>query len=689
MRQAIGVEKIALFGVSYGTKLALAYAARYPAAGRAARARLGRRADRSRRLLAGEPRRDPARAADALPARAARTSPPTRSRTSPRSCSACARAASLYGPLVSAQGRRHRARIGSVRLLDLLYRRATSTPRCAPTSRGAVRSALDGRPGAPAATRAARGARGQPGSGRVPQRRAVRGDRLRGGSARLGAHDAGRGTRAAAAKPRSRALPAAALDPFDRTTALFASPTVQLCSRWPSAPAEPAIQDGPFPAVPTVVLAGEDDLRTPLESARRVAARIPGATLVPVPEMGHSVLDGFPRTCGLRTVDDFFSDRPLRRCPPRRREFPPVPMAPALAVRGARRSRASADGPGRTVFAVGAHADRRARPDLLRAALIASPDQDVVHVGGLRAGYARAGLRTPRAARHGVRARRARGISAARRAAVTRGPRGVLRVTGRCRSRGTARASRGTDSVAGTARRQAGARRAPSALAAGAPRVHRVAGLGSFISVGRSLDQAIERVKRADELGYDSAYVTHIAGRDSLTLLMAYAAATENIKLGHRRAADLLAHAGRDRAAGRHDRRVLRRAHGARASACRTPSRSRTGTARRSSGPCPRCASTSRPCAPCSPATTCPRASSSRPTSTSWATSRAPTCPIYVAALSPNMLQLAGEVADGVMLWLCNPSYIRDVVMPEVRPAASAPARAWTDSTSSPRCRRP
>ena len=59
-----------------------------------------------------------------------------------------------------------------------------------------------------------------------------------------------------------------------------------------------------------------------------------------------------------------------------------------------------------------------------------------------------------------------------------------------------------------------------------------MAGLGSFISVGKSLDQAVERVKRADELGYDSAYVTHIAGRDSLTLLMAYAAATENIKLG-------------------------------------------------------------------------------------------------------------------------------------------------------------
>jgi alkanesulfonate monooxygenase SsuD/methylene tetrahydromethanopterin reductase-like flavin-dependent oxidoreductase (luciferase family) len=30
------------------------------------------------------------------------------------------------------------------------------------------------------------------------------------------------------------------------------------------------------------------------------------------------------------------------------------------------------------------------------------------------------------------------------------------------------------------------------------------------------------------------------------------------------------------------------------------------------------------------------------------------------------MLHLAGEIGDGVMLWLCNPDYIRDVVVPEV-----------------------
>jgi alkanesulfonate monooxygenase SsuD/methylene tetrahydromethanopterin reductase-like flavin-dependent oxidoreductase (luciferase family) len=43
-----------------------------------------------------------------------------------------------------------------------------------------------------------------------------------------------------------------------------------------------------------------------------------------------------------------------------------------------------------------------------------------------------------------------------------------------------------------------------------------------------------------------------------------------------------------------------------------------------------------------------------------------PNLPIFIAALSPVMLRLAGEIADGVILWLCNPDYIRDVVVPEV-----------------------
>ena len=40
--------------------------------------------------------------------------------------------------------------------------------------------------------------------------------------------------------------------------------------------------------------------------------------------------------------------------------------------------------------------------------------------------------------------------------------------------------------------------------------------------------------------------------------------------------------------------------------------------------------------------------------------------PIYLAGLSPAMLRLAGEIADGVVLWACPASYIADVVTREV-----------------------
>jgi alkanesulfonate monooxygenase SsuD/methylene tetrahydromethanopterin reductase-like flavin-dependent oxidoreductase (luciferase family) len=40
--------------------------------------------------------------------------------------------------------------------------------------------------------------------------------------------------------------------------------------------------------------------------------------------------------------------------------------------------------------------------------------------------------------------------------------------------------------------------------------------------------------------------------------------------------------------------------------------------------------------------------------------------PIYLAGLSPGMLRLAGELADGVVLWACPAGYVRDVVVPEV-----------------------
>ncbi len=55
---------------------------------------------------------------------------------------------------------------------------------------------------------------------------------------------------------------------------------------------------------------------------------------------------------------------------------------------------------------------------------------------------------------------------------------------------------------------------------------------GCFISTGRALAPAIERVKLAESLGYESVYTTHIAGRESLTVCTAYALATSAIRIG-------------------------------------------------------------------------------------------------------------------------------------------------------------
>jgi alkanesulfonate monooxygenase SsuD/methylene tetrahydromethanopterin reductase-like flavin-dependent oxidoreductase (luciferase family) len=193
-----------------------------------------------------------------------------------------------------------------------------------------------------------------------------------------------------------------------------------------------------------------------------------------------------------------------------------------------------------------------------------------------------------------------------------------------------------------------------------------VAGLGTFISVGKSLDQAVGRVKRAEELGYDSAYVTHIAGRDSLAVLMCYAADTERIKLGtgvlpiYSRTPVATAQTAATIDEFSHGRMVLGLgvSHAVTVENWYGTKIERPVSAMREYVEAVRAMFTGSD----------PPGGDFFPTNFRFMgyQPRAE-LPIYVAALSPNMLQLAGEIADGVMLWLCNPDYIRDVVVPEVR----------------------
>ena len=189
---------------------------------------------------------------------------------------------------------------------------------------------------------------------------------------------------------------------------------------------------------------------------------------------------------------------------------------------------------------------------------------------------------------------------------------------------------------------------------------------GCFISTGRSFEQAVERVKLAESLGYHSAFVTHIAGRESLTVVTAYALATERIRVGTgvvpiytrtpatmaQTAAtiDELSNGRLTLGLGVSHRAVVEGWHGQAIDHPVSEMREYVSIVRailRGDQP---------------------------PAGEKWQTGfrlagieHRPSLPIFIAALSPAMLRLAGEIGDGVMLWLCNPSYIRDVVVPAVR----------------------
>lgn len=87
------------------------------------------------------------------------------------------------------------------------------------------------------------------------------------------------------------------------------------CRRWPPLERAPPAPTGPLPRVPTLLLAGELDLATPLEDAREQLLRAPAGRLVVIPGMGHSVLARDPSGCALRAAERFLAGRRVEaRC---------------------------------------------------------------------------------------------------------------------------------------------------------------------------------------------------------------------------------------------------------------------------------------------------------------------------------------------------------------------------------------
>jgi pimeloyl-ACP methyl ester carboxylesterase len=115
-------------------------------------------------------------------------------------------------------------------------------------------------------------------------------------------------------RAESRLSPAA-VAPFTARV-VFAGAVIDDCERWPTAGAAPPREPGSLPAVPTLILSGENDVRTSLEQADALAAAIPGASVLEVPNVGHAVLADDRSGCTKRAVFAFLGGDPVAACPP-------------------------------------------------------------------------------------------------------------------------------------------------------------------------------------------------------------------------------------------------------------------------------------------------------------------------------------------------------------------------------------
>jgi pimeloyl-ACP methyl ester carboxylesterase len=103
----------------------------------------------------------------------------------------------------------------------------------------------------------------------------------------------------------------AAFSPLDRATVL-ASSLVPMCKFWVAANPAPPFGATTLPPVPTLIVSGLDDLRTPVEDAEQLAATSPTARLLKVPDRGHSVIDS--SGCARRALAHFLVDEPISNC---------------------------------------------------------------------------------------------------------------------------------------------------------------------------------------------------------------------------------------------------------------------------------------------------------------------------------------------------------------------------------------
>ncbi len=321
VRQALGVGKLTLFGISYGTKLALAYARAHPdhvarialdsvlepddadAFGREPYQAMGRTlaalCPARCRGVSADPAADLARLADRL------------------------RAAPLRGVTYGARGRRRPGTLTALALSDLMFD-SDYNPAIRAGIPVAVRAALDHRDAVPLLRLIDAAAS----LSRLPSPRVFSAARY----ATVCEETPlpwPRGTpfdqRAQRAREQAAALGPGAFFPFAYAEAK--ADEIDLCLHWAEASAPPPT-GGDYLKVPAFVLQGGEDLRTPPAGSARVAAAL-GAQRVVVPGVGHAVVGGDPSRCGIRRLFSFLRGRPVNvGCPAVPTEVPATAVPP-------------------------------------------------------------------------------------------------------------------------------------------------------------------------------------------------------------------------------------------------------------------------------------------------------------------------------------------------------------------------
>ena len=185
--------------------------------------------------------------------------------------------------------------------------------------------------------------------------------------------------------------------------------------------------------------------------------------------------------------------------------------------------------------------------------------------------------------------------------------------------------------------------------------------LGAYLSPRDRLATGIDLTHRAEALGYDSVWLTHGVGRDGFLVLAAYAQRTERIGLG----TGVVPIYPRHPVAMAQEASTLMELSGGRFRLGIGLSHRPTMVSALGLDMGEPLAVMREYMAVLRPALHGEAAFEGRYYRVRWTGAfRAPAPPVLLAGLAPPMLELAGELADGVVLWLASPAYVRDVAVP-------------------------